>query len=124
MGRLRTSSLVAQVQRLALSCLAGDLAHGPGVRVSMCSQSGREALRAESQVGAQGAQIEVKRRRSMPDPGKGDDFSRTGCQSRSRIVRLINMGLPGARVVCGGDVARYGSQVLRGVKSGFKYVAG
>lgn len=52
-------------------------------RVSMCSQVGLEALRAESQVDTQGAQIEVNRRSSMPDPGKGDDFSSFGYQSRS-----------------------------------------
>jgi hypothetical protein len=46
-----------------------------------------------SQMGAQGAQVEVNRRSSMPGPGKGDVCSRFGYQSRSRVGRLINMGV-------------------------------
>lgn len=90
-----TASLIAQVQRLALVCSAGDLAHGrQGPRVAVQPEwTRRRIARWCSRRAGRGGRAKLH---AWPETGKRR-FSRLGYQSRSRVVRLINMGLPGAR---------------------------
>lgn len=106
--KVRTSTLVAQIQRLALSCSTRNLTHslkGP----SSDAQPGW--MKGKRCVGVARRKLVLRARRQKAAclaQERESEVLEAGYQSTSGIVRLINMGLPGAWVGLEGCALRYG----------------
>lgn len=92
--RVRTSSLVAQAQRLALACSARNLSHDIGGPSSNAQPASMGSAAWESQGASRCSGRAGRKQHAWPREGSlRSELLEFGYQSRSGIVRLINVEL-------------------------------